>query len=121
MGVAPSVWGYIERFRAYCQFVLKQVTYGQRFLRSGIVPGALLIPVIVGGAIFLLGLIFAIWGHREETNYYDSMASRADLREFFSRWPPRVEPGALKVGGWIGIIVGIVTVGLGLLFYFVGG
>jgi len=91
------------------------------FYGVGPVPGSLLIPVIVGGAIFLLGLIFAIWGHREEEHYYDSMASRPDLRAFFSRWPPRVEPGALKLGGWIGILVGIVTVGLGLLFYFVGG
>ena len=81
-------------------------------------PGSLLVPVIVGGAIFLLGIGFVIWGHREEENYYDSMTSRFDLREFFSHWPPRPEPGALRVGGWIAIVVGIVTIGLGLLFYF---
>ena len=75
------------------------------------------LPVIVGAVIFVLGIGSVIWGHREEQNYYDSMTGRFDLREFFSRWPPRPEPGALKVGGWIAIVVGIVTAGFGLLLY----
>jgi hypothetical protein len=75
------------------------------------------VPVVVGAVIFLLGIGSVIWGHREEQNYYDSMTARFDLREFFSRWPPRPEPGALRVGGWIAIVVGIVTAGFGLIIY----
>jgi hypothetical protein len=75
------------------------------------------IPVIVGAFIFLVGVGFVIWGHREEENYYNSMTTRFDLREFFSRWPPRPEPGALRVGGWIAIIVGIVAAAVGLVIY----
>jgi hypothetical protein len=81
------------------------------------VPSTLFVPLIVGAAIFLFGIGFVIWGKKEEENYYDSLTTRFDLREFFSRWPPRPEPGALKAGGWIAIIVGIVTAGIGYLLW----
>ena len=80
-------------------------------------PGALLVPLIVGAVIFFLGIVFVIWGKREESRYYDSLVTRSDLREFFSRWPPRIEAGALKTGGWIAIIVGIITAGVGFLLW----
>jgi hypothetical protein len=81
------------------------------------VPSALLIPLIVGAAIFLFGIVFVIWGKKEEENYYNSISTRFDLREFFSHWPPRPEPGALKTGGWIAIIVGIATAAIGFIFW----
>jgi hypothetical protein len=81
------------------------------------VPSSLLVPLIVGGVIFLFGIVFVIWGKREEERYYNSLTTRFDLREFFSRWPPRPEPGALKTGGWIAIIVGIVVSGVGYLLW----
>lgn len=80
---------------------------------------ALLVPLIVGAAIFLFGIGFVIWGKKEEENYYDSLTTRFDLREFFSRWPPRPEPGALRVGGWTAIAVGIVVAGIGGIIYWV--
>jgi uncharacterized membrane protein YczE len=79
--------------------------------------GKWLIPVIIGVFIFLLGIGFVIWGHREEDRYYESLTTRFDLREFLSHWPPRPEPGALKTGGWIAIIVGIATAGIGIIIY----
>ncbi len=66
------------------------------------------VPVIIGGVIIILGLAAWIWGKREEKKYYDALTTREDLREFFSHWPGRPEPGALKVGGWIAIAVGAV-------------
>jgi hypothetical protein len=78
------------------------------------------IPVIIGSIIFLIGIGLIIWGIRESANYYDSLITRLDLREFFSHWPPRPEPGALKTGGWIAIAVGIVTAGFGGLLYWLG-
>lgn len=80
----------------------------------------LLVPLIVGGFFLLLGIVFIIWGKREEANYYDSLTSRFDLREFVSRWPPRPEPGALKTGGWISIVVAIIIAGIGFLFWWFG-
>jgi hypothetical protein len=76
------------------------------------------IPVIIGIVIFALGIGLIIWGVKEAANYYDSLINRFDLREFFSRWPPRAEPGALITGGWIAIAVGIVTAGFGVLLYY---
>ena len=76
------------------------------------------IPVIIGIVIFALGIGLIIWGVKEAENYYDSLINRFDLREFFSRWPPRAEPGALITGGWIAIAVGIVTAGFGVLLYY---
>jgi hypothetical protein len=73
----------------------------------------------VGAFIFLVGVGFVLWGKTEERNYYDSLITRVDLREFFSRWPPRPEPGALKTGGWIAIVVGIITAGIGGILYLV--
>jgi uncharacterized membrane protein len=81
------------------------------------VSWALLVPLIIGAFIFLLGIGFVIWGGKEEESYYDSLTTRFDLREFFSHWPPRPEPGALKTGGWIAIIVGIVVAGVGFLLW----
>jgi hypothetical protein len=76
-----------------------------------------LIPEIIGAVFFILGIGLIIWGVKEGTNYYDSLINGFDLREFFSRWPPRPEPAALITGGWIAIAVGIVTAGFGGILY----
>jgi len=76
------------------------------------------ITLIVAGGLLLFGIALIFWGKREEKNYYDSLTSRVDLREFFSRWPPRPQPGALKVGGWISIIVSLVLAGIGWLLWY---
>ncbi len=74
------------------------------------------IPVILGGVFVVLGLVAWFWGKREEKNYYDALTTREDLREFFSRWPGRPEPGALKAGGVIAIAVGAVIALIGGIF-----
>ena len=68
----------------------------------------------MGGLFSLLGLAALFWGRHEEKSYYDSVSSHHDAREFLEHWPPRPEPGALKMGGWIAI-------GLGLLMLVMGG
>ena len=78
------------------------------------------IPVIIGAVIFALGIGSIIWGIKEAEHYYDSLVTRFDLREFFSRWPLRPEPGALKTGGWIAIVVGIVITGIGGFLWWLG-
>ena len=75
------------------------------------------LPVIIGAVFFVLGIALIIWGAREGRDYYNSLINKVDLREFFSKWPLRPEPGALKTGGWITIALGIIIAGIGGLLY----
>jgi len=63
------------------------------------------------GALFiLLGLGAIRWGKGEEKVYYDSLTTRPDTREFLEHWPQRPQFGALKIGGWIAIVLGTLMV-----------
>ena len=79
-----------------------------------------LIPLVVGGVFVILGLSSVAWGRREERKYYDSLTTRDDLREFMAHWPGRPEPGALKVGGWMAVAVGVVIAVIGGVLSLVG-
>ncbi len=82
--------------------------------------GNWLIVVGMGGLFILLGLVAIIWGKREEKGYYNSLSSRTDVREYLERSPERPEPGALKIGGWIAIAIGLVMLGIGGGFWLWG-
>ena len=64
----------------------------------------------MGGLFILLGLAAFIWGKREEKSYYNSISTRHDVREFLEHEPERPEPGALKIGGWIAMAIGLIMV-----------
>ena len=68
--------------------------------------------VLMGmGALFiLLGLGAIRWGKSEEKDYYDSLTTRPDTREFLEHWPQRPQFGALNIGGWIAIALGTLMV-----------
>jgi len=68
----------------------------------------------MGGLFVVLGIASMFWGKGEEKSYYNALSSRPDAREFLEHEPERPEPGALKIGGWIAI-------GLGLLMLVMGG
>jgi len=70
----------------------------------------------IGGLFLLLGIIAFLWARSEERGLNYDLSQRPDLREFITRWPIRVEPGALRVGGWIFIIIGLVLIILGGIF-----
>ena len=74
----------------------------------------------IGGVFILLGLAAIIWGKREEKSYYDSLSDRADLREYLEHWPQRPEPGALKVGGWRAIAIGVLLAIVGGILWLWG-
>ena len=81
-------------------------------------PGEYFILIVVGGVFILLGVVAIIWGKREEKSYIDSLAARTnDLREFMDHWPPRPQPGSLKVGGWIAIIMGLLVLIVGVVLW----
>ena len=78
------------------------------------------IMMCVGGVFVLLGIILILWGKGEERRYYKSIATRADVREFLERWPKRPRVGAVKIGGWIALAIGLVTAAVGGAFYLWG-
>ena len=68
------------------------------------------------GVLFvLLGIGVFIWGRRETADYYEAISQRRDIREFVERSPLRPEPEALKIGGIITVVVGIVMLVLGII------
>ncbi len=55
-------------------------------------------------------------GGEEEKRFYDAISRRADVREYLEHQPQRPEPGALKIGGWIAITLGLCMLALGVAF-----
>ncbi len=76
-------------------------------------------PVIlgVGGFFIVLGIALNVWGSYEQRNYENSLTAKPDLREFINHWPEVPQPGALKIGGWIAIAVGLVLLVTGLTLW----
>jgi len=64
----------------------------------------------MGGVFLLLGLAAIIWGRSEEKSYYNSLSTRLDVREFLEHQPQRPQPGALKIGGWIAVAIGVLMI-----------
>ncbi len=76
-----------------------------------------LILIGAGGLFLIIGILVYVWGKREEERYYNEVAKRpGDTREFMERWPPRQQPGALKIGGVIAIALGAVLLVVGGIF-----
>ncbi len=76
-----------------------------------------LILIGAGGLFLIIGILVYVWGKREEERYYSEVAKRpGDTREFMERWPPRQQPGALKIGGVIAIALGAVLLVVGGIF-----
>jgi len=75
----------------------------------------------VGGFFIILGLAATIWGRSEEKSYYNSLSRRpGDTREFMEHWPQRPQPGALKVGGRIAVVIGVVMLATGVVLWLLG-
>jgi hypothetical protein len=72
---------------------------------------------IIGGVFIILGLVALFWGRYEEKKIFDHLAEQHDLREFTLKHVESPQPGALKMGGWLGIALGVV---LGIAALIVG-
>jgi hypothetical protein len=84
-------------------------------------PGVdVLIMLGVGVLFVILAVLGIIWSRVEENRYYGAMPGRTDLREYISHWPPRLEPGALKIGGWIALAIGLILLATGGYFWMMG-
>ena len=73
--------------------------------------------IVIGLGVFfiILGILAFIWGCREMASYYMALCQRRDVREFIERSPLRPEPEALKIGGVIAVVVGVVLVVMGII------
>jgi len=69
----------------------------------------------VGGGFIIIGLAAIIWGRHEDESYFNSLTGRHDLREFMAHWPERPQPGALRIGGWIAIVIGLLLLAAGVV------
>ncbi len=74
----------------------------------------------MGGLFTLLGIWAIIWGRSEEKSFYNSIATRPDVREFLEHLPLHPEPGALKIGGRIALIIGLLMLIVGGAFWLWG-
>ncbi|MEK7353302.1 MAG: hypothetical protein AABZ77_02205 [Chloroflexota bacterium] len=72
--------------------------------------------LVIGGVFILLGVAVIIWDWVEKKGYLSSISHHLDIREFLDGWPPRPQFGALKIGGWIAITLGVAMLILGLVF-----
>ncbi len=74
----------------------------------------------LGGLFLVIGIALLIGGRSEEKGYYNAVSRRTDVREFMVHEPERPEPGALKVGGWIALAVGLAMLVIGGAFWLWG-
>ena len=70
----------------------------------------------IGGFFAILGIILIVWGKSEKKRYYNSLTAGTDAREFLEHWPERPRVGALKIGGWIALAIGVLMVLMGSAF-----
>ena len=82
--------------------------------------GKWFVLVIVGGVFLILGIIGILWGIREEKRIFEALSKKPDLREFSLRHVESPQPGALKIGGWIAIALGVLMVVAGIIFWRTG-
>ena len=79
-----------------------------------------LILIVVSAVLVIFGIAFLFWGRNEEKRYYDAIATREDAREYLEHEPQHPEPGALKIGGWLGLAIGLVMFLMGIGFWLWG-
>ena len=73
------------------------------------------ILLIVGGVFIVLGIGAIIWGIREENKIFEELSKKPDLREFSLKHIETPQPGALKTGGRIAIILGVLMEIIGII------
>ena len=75
----------------------------------------------IAGIVFLVvGILALIWGMREEKHIFAQLAKKPDLREFTMRHVESPQPGALKIGGWIAIALGVLLAIADIVFWRTG-
>ena len=81
-------------------------------------PGDTIILMAAGGGFIILGIVGILWGRREEKKIFEALSQRHDLREFTLNHVEGPQPGALRIGGWIAIILGVFLLIIGIVLRF---
>jgi len=78
-------------------------------------------------ALFILGVVFSALGlisvilFRNETRRYDDvLVRRTDVREYLTHWPSRPWLEAWRIGSWLALILGIVSLIVGAFLLWMG-
>jgi hypothetical protein len=74
--------------------------------------------IIIGGVLVLLGVGAIIWGVMEEKKIFEALSKKPDLREFSLKHIESPQPGALKIGGWIAVGLGIIVIAAGIVMHY---
>ena len=82
-------------------------------------PGDTIILMAAGGGFIVLGILGILWGRREEKKIFDALSQKYDLREFSLEHVEGPQPGALRIGGWIAIVLGLFLLIIGIILRFV--
>jgi len=80
--------------------------------------GETIILMGAGGGFILLGIIAILWGRYEEKRLFDALAEKPDLREFSLNHVDSPQPGALRIGGWIAVALGVLLLLVGIILRF---
>jgi len=78
-------------------------------------------PILLGlGGLFtFLGIIFILWNRREKNKYYNSiLLTRRDIKEVITREHERFWLLAWQIGGRVSLVVGIVLLIIGGIFWY---
>jgi hypothetical protein len=82
-------------------------------------PTETIILIGAGGGFIILGILGILWGRREEKRIFEELSQKFDLREFTLNHQEGPQPGALRIGGWISIILGLFLLVIGVILWFV--
>jgi cytosine/uracil/thiamine/allantoin permease len=79
------------------------------------------IPLMIIGAVFLIiGILLLFLGVREEKDYYQTISNRIDVRKYLERKSDSIQSWGLKVGGIMAVVIGLVLLVMGLIFWIRG-
>ncbi|MDH4067437.1 MAG: hypothetical protein OEU97_00710 [Dehalococcoidia bacterium] len=80
--------------------------------------GSYRVILVLGGFFVLLGIAFVFWNRREKNKYYNSiLLTQRDIKETITHEHERFWLQAWKIGGWISLVVGIVLLIIGVIFW----
>ena len=76
--------------------------------------------MIIGCVFLIIGLSVLFLGRREDKEYTDTISSHVDVRKYLEHTTDTNQSWGLKVGGVIALVIGLVLLVMGLIFWLWG-